>query len=219
MHLSFSYKLLTQFPRYSGSRNWALRFSEDEYNSLENVFQQTEAWDRVFWNYKKFDHSIFREALNTELLKYDLNNVEYDTFQEILVSLLHVYAPLKKKHLRANHASFVTKELRKVIMQRTRLRNIYLKQRTEPIRLHIISKEINVLTILKKSQRFYFESLDVKFFKDNKKFWKEISSLFSSKIKSKKKITHVENDDIYHIENTRSSLIHLHGFQLLVLLP
>ena len=40
---SFSYKLLTQFPRYSDNRNRALRFSQDEYNSLENVFQQTEA--------------------------------------------------------------------------------------------------------------------------------------------------------------------------------
>ena len=82
--------------------------------------------------------------LNRELLKYDLNNVEYDKFQEIIVSLLNVYAPLKKKHLRANHASFVTKELRKVIMLRTRLRtlNNVLKQP----RLHIISKEINALT-------------------------------------------------------------------------
>ena len=39
----FSNKLLKQFPRYSGNRNRALRFSQDEYNSLENVFQQTEA--------------------------------------------------------------------------------------------------------------------------------------------------------------------------------
>ena len=31
------------FQRYSGNRNRALRFSQDEYNSLENVFQQTEA--------------------------------------------------------------------------------------------------------------------------------------------------------------------------------
>ena len=26
-----------------------------------------------------FDNSAFREALNRELLKYDLNNIEYDT--------------------------------------------------------------------------------------------------------------------------------------------
>ena len=156
MHLSFSYKLLTQFPRYSGSRNWVLRFSEDEYNSLENVFQQTEAWDRVFRNYKKFDHSIFREALNRELLKYDLNNVEYDTFQEIIVSLLHVYAPLKKKHLRANHASFVTKELQKVIMQRTRLRNIYLTQRTEPTEVAYNQQRNKCVNHFKETKKILF---------------------------------------------------------------
>ena len=92
-----------------------------------------------------FDNSAFREALNRELLKHDLNNIEYDTFQEIIVSLLNVYAALKKKHLRANHANFVTKELRKAIMQRKRLRNILLKQRIKQARLHIISKEINAL--------------------------------------------------------------------------
>ena len=43
MHQSFSYKLHTQFPGYSGNRNWTLRFSQDEYNSVEKVFQQTEA--------------------------------------------------------------------------------------------------------------------------------------------------------------------------------
>ena len=35
-----------------------------------------------------------------------------------------------------------------------------------------------------------------KFVKDNKKFWKRISPLFSNKIKSKEKITLVENDEI-----------------------
>ena len=74
-----------------------------------------------FRNYKKFDNSALREALNRGLIKYDLSNIEYDTFQEIIVSLLNVYPPLKKKYLRANCASFVTKELRKAIMERTRL--------------------------------------------------------------------------------------------------
>ena len=81
-----------------------------------------------FRNYKKFDNSAVREAVNRELLKYDLDNIKYDTLQEIIVSLLNVYAPLKKKYLRANHTSFGTKELRKAIMDRARLRNIYLKQ-------------------------------------------------------------------------------------------
>ena len=36
----------------------------------------------------------------------------------------------------------------------------------------------------------------MKFVKDNKKFWKRISPLFSNKIKLKEKITLVENDEI-----------------------
>ena len=130
------------------------------------------------------------------MLKYDLSNIEYDTFQEIIASLLNVYAPLRKKYLRANHVSFVTKELRKVIMQRTGLRNIYFKQRTETTKVAYNQQRNKCVSILKKSKRCYFESLDVKFVKGNKKFWKKISPLFSNKIKSKEKITLVENDEI-----------------------
>ena len=89
--------------------------------------------------------------------------IEYDTFLEIIVSLLNVQAPLKKKYVRANHASFVTKELRKAIMQRTRLRNIYLKQRTEEATKFAYNQKINkCVSILKKSKLYLFESLGVK---------------------------------------------------------
>ena len=126
-------------------------------------------------------------------MKYDLSNIEYGTFQEIIVSLLNVYATLKKKYLRANHASFVTKELRKAIMQRIRLRNIYLKQRTEATKF--AHNQQKCVCILKKSKRSYFESPDVKFVKDNKKFWKKKCPLLSKKIKSKR-ITLVESYEI-----------------------
>ena len=112
-------------------------------------------------------------------MKYDLSNIEYGTFQEIIVSLLNVYATLKKKYLRANHASFVTKELRKAIMQRIRLRNIYLKQRTEATKF--AHNQQKCVCILKKSKRSYFESPDVKFVKDNKKFWKKKIAPFFKK--------------------------------------
>ena len=56
------------------------------------IFFSKQKHDTVFFrNYKKFDNSAFREALNRELMKHDLNNIEYDTFQEIIVSLLNVY--------------------------------------------------------------------------------------------------------------------------------
>ena len=158
--------------------------------TILKMFFSKQKHETVFFrNYKKFDNSALREALNREILKYDLNNIEYDTFQEIVVFLLNISAPLKKKYLRANNASFVTKELRKAIMLRTRLRNIYLKKRTETTKVAYNQQRNRCVSILKKSKKSYFESLDVKFVKGNKKFWKRISPLFSNKIKSKENIT------------------------------
>ena len=43
-------------------------------------------------------------------MKHDVNNIDYEIFYEIMLSILNGHAPLKKKHLRANHVTFVTKE-------------------------------------------------------------------------------------------------------------
>ena len=78
---------------------------------LKRPFSTFVQHETIFYrNYKKFDHLKFKEALNRELMKHDLNNIGYENFHEIVLSILNVHAPLKKKHLRANHASFVTKE-------------------------------------------------------------------------------------------------------------
>ena len=74
----------------------------------------------------------------------------------------------------------MTKELRKAIMQRTKLRNIYLKQHAEITKVAYNQHINKCVIILKKSKRTYFESLDVKFVKDNKNFWDKISPLFSN---------------------------------------
>ena len=54
--------------------------------------------------------SNLKKALNRELMKHDLNNIDYEIFHEIVLLILNAHAPLKKKHLRANHTTFVTKE-------------------------------------------------------------------------------------------------------------
>ena len=57
-------------------------------------------------------------------MNHDLNNIDYENVREIVFSILNAHAPLKKKHLGANHASFVTREFRKTVMKRARLRNV-----------------------------------------------------------------------------------------------
>ena len=65
---------------------------------------------------KKFDKLKLEEELNRELMKHDVKNIDYEIIHEIVLSILNTHAPLKKKHLRANRATFVTKEFRKVVM-------------------------------------------------------------------------------------------------------
>ena len=48
----------------------------------------------------------------------------------IVSSVLDNHAPIKRKSVRANDGPFMTKTLRKAIMNRTRLRNIHCKNRT-----------------------------------------------------------------------------------------
>ena len=45
------------------------------------------------------------------------------------LTILDKHAPIKKNYLRANHANFMTKQLRKAIMKRSKLRNDFLKDR------------------------------------------------------------------------------------------
>ena len=95
------------------------------------MFFTKQKHETIFYrNYKKFDNIKFKEALNREWTKHDLNNIDFKNFYEIVLSILDAHAPLKKKHLRANHASFVTKEFWKAVVKRARLTKIYLKKRT-----------------------------------------------------------------------------------------
>ena len=102
------------------------------------MFFRKQKHETVFFrNYKKFDNSAFREALNRELLRYDLSNIEFDTLQEIIVSPLNVHAPFKEKISQSKSCKFCDKEQD---LETSTLNNVLKQQR-----LHIISKEINVL--------------------------------------------------------------------------
>ena len=54
----------------------------------------------------------------------------YGSFENVFLNTLNKHAPIKKKMLRANHAPYTTKALRKAIMKRLYLENLYFKKQT-----------------------------------------------------------------------------------------
>ena len=71
------------------------------------------------------------------------------------LNVLNIFAPLKKKYLRANHSRFVNKELNKAVIQRSRLRYENLKDKTRVARI-AYKKQRNVcVSILRKCKKYY----------------------------------------------------------------
>ena len=59
---------------------------------------------------KSFDNLKFKEAVNRELMKHDVNNIDYEIVNYIVLSIPNGHTPFETKHLRTNHTTFVTKE-------------------------------------------------------------------------------------------------------------
>ena len=53
--------------------------------------------------------------------------LDCSSFEDIFISVVNNHVPVKTKIIRANNYEFMTKNLRKAIMRRSRLNNICLK--------------------------------------------------------------------------------------------
>ena len=73
------------------------------------------------------------------------------------------------------------KDLRAAIMQRSKLRQTFLKKRTNDSK-HFCNMQRNVcVSLLRKTKRDYFKQLNNKVVSGNMKFWQTVSPLFSEK--------------------------------------
>ena len=84
-------------------------------------------------DYRNFSNDKSREnlisRLSTENIRVDCNGME--KFLQIYIKTLDELAPQKKKYSRRNNMPFIHKTIKKAFMERSRLRNIYLKNRSD----------------------------------------------------------------------------------------
>ena len=107
------------------------------------------------------------------------------SFCKYLTSMLQK----KQKFIKVNNSNFATKNVRKAIAKRSKLRNKYLRVRTNEA-TSLCNKQRNLyVSILRKNKRGYFGNLNNKIFTENRRFWKTISPLFSEEIFHRECIT------------------------------
>ena len=98
----------------------------------------------------------------------------------------------------------------KAIMHRSKLRNKFLKKRTEENRRNYTKQRNSCVTILRKSKREYFGNLDKKTICDNKKFWSVVKPILSNKVISNEKVTLIEDNTI--VENDKKTATVFNSF-------
>ena len=102
-------------------------FSQNDYNCFKTNFKKSSPKEHVYRDYKNFDRLTFKRELE-EKLNQQIN--EYKNFEQIFLEVVNTHAPIKRKLLRANHAPYMTKALRKALMKRSKLESKYVKNKT-----------------------------------------------------------------------------------------
>ena len=149
-------------------------------------------------NYKKFSNVDFQRDL---LKMINVNDCNLSTFLDASLKTLNRYAPIKKKYVRANEKPFMNKTLRKKVMNRSRMRNRYLRNRTEENRIAYKKERNSSVKLFRKEKKQYFNNLKTNEIIDNKKFWKTVGPLFSDRTQTSDTITLVENENVITSHN------------------
>ena len=111
----------------------------------------------------------------------------------MVTDTLNRHAPPKTKYLRANDGPFMTKALRKAMMNRKRLRNKYIKSRTEENHKTYKKQRNFCVKLLCRTKSDYYRNLDPGDLTDNRKFWKTVKPAFSNEIQTTSSVTLIED--------------------------
>ena len=164
-------------------------------------FQNTQTIERALSDFHKLVVTILKMYLpnnQPKVITYrNYNNFDnISIFHNICIAVLEKYAPEKQKYIRANQANFMDSKLNDAIMLRSKLRNKFLKSRSNKDR-EAYKKQRNLcVSLLRQNKKDYIETLDMKSVTDNKMFWKTVAPLFSNKSKASNKIILSENEKL-----------------------
>ena len=131
----------------------------------------------AYRDYEHFNNEKFRSDIQNFALE---KNLKY--FNETVFCIFNKHAPINRKSVRANEALFMTKELHKAIMKRSRLKNKFLKTKSITDRKNYEVQRNYCKKLLRSSKKPYFNNLDRSKINDNRSFWKTIVPLSLGKI-------------------------------------
>ena len=148
----------------------------------------------TYRDYSKFVDNDFQNDLRKNLGGIEVK--DYASFETPFLNAFNTHAPCKKKIVRANQKSYVTKRLRKAIMKRSFLERKFYKSKTAGDCRAYKKQKKYCNRLYKQERRNYFSNLNLRDITDNKRFWNTTKPLFSDKGGGKENIVLVKGDKI-----------------------
>ena len=111
----------------------------------------------------------------------DCPDTAHNTFAEKFCNVINKQAPLKNKTIRGNQAPFMTKELPKAIMTRSRLINIFIKNKNKQNCQAFVKQRNTYTKLRKKAIKFHFAKVTGNCMMTNRYFWKTVKPFLNSK--------------------------------------
>ena len=165
---------------------------------MKTTYEKLKALIISYRDYKNFCNVTFPQILLEKLAAENIhaNCNGFEKFLQICINSLDIFAPGKKKYARRNNMPFMNKSLRKAHMKRSKLRNLFLKKKTDTSRITYIKQRNYYVSLLRKTKKDHCANLNEKDVADNNQFWRTVGPLVSNKIKSSDKTTLAEGEEI-----------------------
>ena len=101
--------------------------------------------------YKGFSNEAFMLELESALARF--SQISFGTFKSTVDYILQKHAPIKKRYVRANQASFINSKIHKEVMRRTRLRNKFIDSKTDADRIANNKQRNYCVSLIRKEKK------------------------------------------------------------------
>ena len=134
-------------------------------------------------SYKNFNEEKFLSGVEEVDFSFKTSNSEenYSVLRNVFLNIVNIHAPLQKKIIRGNDASFMNKELRMEIYTRSSFRNRYFKNPTKENKTSYKKERNKGFSLRRKSIRQNFSKINSEGIMAYKQFSKTMNPFVRNK--------------------------------------
>ena len=152
---------------------------------FKNTYERLRPINIEYRSYKNFNKDTFLSDLQAvpfeEALSLENSEPAYEKFKMLYSEVVEKHAPIKHKALRGNQAPFITRDLSKQIMIRSKLRNKFKKHKTTENWKAYKSQHNKCTSMRRNNIRKHFSTLSNDTGAPTKRFWDSVTPFLNDK--------------------------------------